>query len=130
MAREKFGSRFGAIMALAGSAVGLGNIWKFPYEAGSNGGGAFLLVYLFFVFVIGIPVMLSEFVIGRRGQRNPFGSFKTQPSFCRTTARWLAGLSSMWRMPSTILSTAVRPTISANFSAILSATHTSHCFGK
>ncbi len=76
MARDKFNSKFGAIMALAGSAVGLGNIWKFPYEAGSNGGGAFLLVYLFFVFVIGVPVMLCEFVIGRRGQRNPFGSFK------------------------------------------------------
>lgn len=76
MARDKFNSKFGAIMALAGSAVGLGNIWKFPYEAGSNGGGAFLLVYIFFVLAIGIPVMLSEFVIGRRGQRNPFGSFK------------------------------------------------------
>ena len=91
MSRENFGSRFGAIMALAGSAVGLGNIWKFPYEAGSNGGGAFMLVYLFFVFVIGIPVMLSEFVIGRRGQRNPFGSFKTLAPGTRWF--WFGGLS-------------------------------------
>lgn len=76
MNRGKFSSQFGAIMALAGSAVGLGNIWKFPYEAGSNGGGAFLIVYLVLIVCIGIPVMLSEFVIGRRGQSNPFGAFK------------------------------------------------------
>ena len=58
--RDSFGSKFGAIAALAGSAVGLGNIWKFPYEAGCNGGGAFLLVYIFFTVAIGLPVMLSE----------------------------------------------------------------------
>lgn len=74
--RDSFGSRFGAIAALAGSAVGLGNIWKFPYEAGSNGGGAFLLIYILFTLAIGFPVMLSEFAIGRRGQRNTFGTFK------------------------------------------------------
>ena len=50
--RDSFGSKFGAIAALAGSAVGLGNIWKFPYEAGNNGGGAFLLVYIFFTVAI------------------------------------------------------------------------------
>lgn len=55
--RDSFGSKFGAIAALAGSAVGLGNIWKFPYEAGNNGGGAFLLVYVFFTIAIGLPVM-------------------------------------------------------------------------
>jgi NSS family neurotransmitter:Na+ symporter len=59
------------ILAVTGSAVGLGNIWKFPYIAGQNGGGAFVLVYLFFVFVIGMPVMMSEILIGRRGRRNP-----------------------------------------------------------
>lgn len=74
--RDSFGSKFGAIAALAGSAVGLGNIWKFPYEAGSNGGGAFLLIYIFFTIAIGLPVMLSEFALGRRGQRNAFGTFK------------------------------------------------------
>jgi neurotransmitter:Na+ symporter, NSS family len=74
--RDAFGSKFGIIAAAAGSAIGLGNIWKFPYMAGQNGGGAFLFVYLFFTLAIGIPVMLSEFGIGRRGQRNVFGSFK------------------------------------------------------
>jgi NSS family neurotransmitter:Na+ symporter len=75
LARDSFGSKFGIIAAAAGSAVGLGNIWKFPYVAGENGGGAFMLIYLFFVLLIGVPVMMSEFAIGRRGQRNAFGSF-------------------------------------------------------
>jgi NSS family neurotransmitter:Na+ symporter len=74
--RDSFGSKFGIIAAAAGSAVGLGNIWKFPYVAGENGGGAFLLIYLFFVLVIGVPVMMSEFAIGRSGQKNAYGSFK------------------------------------------------------
>jgi NSS family neurotransmitter:Na+ symporter len=64
-------SRMAFILAVTGSAVGLGNIWKFPYIAGQNGGGAFVLVYLFCVFVIGMPVMMSEILIGRRGRRNP-----------------------------------------------------------
>ena len=64
-------SRYAFILAVTGSAVGLGNIWKFPYITGQNGGGAFVLVYLFCVFVIGMPVMMSEILIGRRGRRNP-----------------------------------------------------------
>jgi NSS family neurotransmitter:Na+ symporter len=64
-------SRMAFILAVTGSAVGLGNIWKFPYIAGQNGGGAFVLVYLFCVFAIGMPVMMSEILIGRRGRRNP-----------------------------------------------------------
>ena len=75
--RDSFGSRMGVIMAAAGSAVGLGNIWRFPYILGENGGGAFLIIYLVIVFSIGIPVMMSELVIGRRSQRNPVGAFKT-----------------------------------------------------
>lgn len=75
--RGTFGSRFGFIAAAAGSAIGLGNIWRFPYVTGQNGGGAFLLIYLFFILAIGIPVMLSELVIGRKTQQNPFGAFKT-----------------------------------------------------
>lgn len=75
--RENFKSRFGAIAALAGSAVGLGNIWKFPYEAGNNGGGAFLIVYIFFTVAIGFPVMLAEFSMGRRSQQNAYGTFRT-----------------------------------------------------
>jgi NSS family neurotransmitter:Na+ symporter len=74
--RDSFGSRFGVIAATAGSAVGLGNIWRFPLVATQNGGGAFLLLYIGFVLIIGIPVMLSEFSIGRRAQLNAFGSFK------------------------------------------------------
>src|SRR6056297_968905 len=74
--RDSFGSKFGAIAAAAGSAIGLGNIWRFPYVVGENGGGAFLFIYLAFIFAIGIPVMLSEFTIGRKAQRNPFGAFR------------------------------------------------------
>ncbi len=74
--RESFSGKFAVIAATAGSAVGLGNIWRFPYVAGENGGGAFLFVYLIIVVSIGIPVMLSEFVIGRAAQKNPYGAFK------------------------------------------------------
>ncbi|PIE84075.1 MAG: sodium-dependent transporter [Bacteroidia bacterium] len=73
--RESFGSKLGLIAAAAGSAVGLGNIWRFPYELGSYGGAAFLIVYLAFIFVLGIPVMVTEFSIGRHGQANASGSF-------------------------------------------------------
>lgn len=71
-----FSSNIGAILAAAGGAVGLGNIWRFPYMLGQNGGGAFLLVYIFFVFLIGIPIMLTEFIIGRRSQSNAVGAYK------------------------------------------------------
>ncbi len=64
-------SRLAFVLAVTGSAVGIGNIWKFPYIAGENGGGAFVLVYLLCVFLIGMPVMMSEILIGRRGRRNP-----------------------------------------------------------
>ncbi len=74
--RDSFGSKFGVIAATAGSAVGLGNIWRFPYVAGESGGGAFVLIYLAFIFIIGVPVMLSEFTIGRRAKLNTFGAFK------------------------------------------------------
>jgi NSS family neurotransmitter:Na+ symporter len=74
--RDSFGSKIGIIAAAAGSAIGLGNIWRFPYITGENGGGAFLVFYIAFIILIGIPVMLSELIIGRRAQRNPFGAFK------------------------------------------------------
>ena len=74
--RDGFGSKLGIVAAAAGSAIGLGNIYRFPCELGSNGGAAFLLVYLGIVLILGIPVMLSEFVIGRRSQRNAVGAFK------------------------------------------------------
>lgn len=74
--REGFGSRFGILAASIGSAIGLGNIWRFPYVTGKYGGGAFLIIYLIIVAVIGLPLMLSEFVIGREGQSDAIGSFK------------------------------------------------------
>ena len=74
--RDSFTGRIGIIAAVAGSAVGLGNIWKFPYITGVFGGGAFVLVYLICIVIIGLPVMLSEFTIGRKAQRNAVGSFK------------------------------------------------------
>lgn len=74
--RDSFTSKFGVVAAVAGSAIGLGNIWRFPYVAGENGGAAFLIVYLIIVVAIGIPVMTSEFVIGRAAQLNPYGAFR------------------------------------------------------
>lgn len=74
--RINFGSKFGVVAAAAGSAVGLGNIWKFPYELGQKGGGAFLLVYILCVLLLGLPIMLSEFVIGRRAHLNASGAFR------------------------------------------------------
>ena len=69
-------SRFAFILAVAGSAVGLGNIWKFPYMAGQNGGGAFVLFYLVCVVLVGLPIMISEIMIGRRGRRNPIATMR------------------------------------------------------
>jgi NSS family neurotransmitter:Na+ symporter len=71
-----FASKFGVIAAAAGSAIGLGNIWKFPYITGIYGGAAFLFVYLGFILAIGLPVMLSELIIGRKARKNAFGAFK------------------------------------------------------
>lgn len=67
---------FGAVAAVGGSVVGLGNIWRFPYVAGENGGAAFILVYLCVSFLIAVPIMLSEFSIGRSTRRNPYRAFK------------------------------------------------------
>lgn len=74
--RENFSSSFGILAAAVGSAIGLGNIWRFPYIAGQNGGGAFLIIYLGIVAIIGLPIMISEFVIGREGKSDAIGSFK------------------------------------------------------
>ncbi|MCP3882522.1 MAG: sodium-dependent transporter, partial [Sulfitobacter sp.] len=69
-------SRMVFILAATGSAVGLGNIWKFPYITGENGGGAFVLVYLLCVAAIGIPIMMGEVLIGRKGRKSPINSMK------------------------------------------------------
>ncbi|MDC1106424.1 sodium-dependent transporter, partial [Prolixibacteraceae bacterium] len=74
--RDGFSSRFGVVAAAAGSAIGLGNIWRFPYVLGENGGGAFFLLYMVFILFLGVPLMLTEMSIGRAGQRNTYGSFR------------------------------------------------------
>ncbi|GLO61176.1 transporter [Vibrio sp. MACH09] len=80
--RDTWGSKLGFVMAAAGSAVGLGNIWKFPYTAGESGGGAFVAIYLLFVIFIGFSVMLTEFAIGRKSGVSAVGAIKT------TDRRW------------------------------------------
>jgi NSS family neurotransmitter:Na+ symporter len=74
--REQWTSRLGFILAAAGSAVGLGNIWKFPYLVGEHGGAVFILIYLICVAIIGLPVVIAEIVMGRNAQQNPVGSFR------------------------------------------------------
>ncbi len=74
--RANFGSKLGVILASAGSAVGLGNIWRFPYETGENGGAAFIIIYLGCVLLMGIPIMVAEFLIGRRSRSNTAGAYQ------------------------------------------------------
>lgn len=81
---SSFSSKIGLIMATAGSAVGLGNIWKFPYIAGENGGGAFLIIYLICVAVFGIPMLMTEFVIGKQSGKSAYGAFRA----IRNNNRW------------------------------------------
>ena len=73
--RANFGSRLGVILATAGSAVGLGNVWRFPYMTGENGGAVFIMIYVLCVLLLGIPCMISEFIIGRHGQANTARAF-------------------------------------------------------
>ena len=81
-------SRWTFILAATGSAVGLGNIWKFPYMAGDNGGGAFVLIYLACIFIIGIPIMLGEIMIGRRGRSSPANTMSFLAKEAETTQAW------------------------------------------
>ena len=82
--RGNWGSRVGFILAAAGSAVGLGNIWRFPYITGKNGGALFVLIYIGCVLVLGLPVMLAEFSLGRATARNPVGAFEA----IRPSTKW------------------------------------------
>lgn len=85
--RANFGSKLGVILASAGSAVGLGNIWRFPFETGNHGGAAFIFLYLICVLILGIPIMMSEFLIGRRSRANTAGAYqKLAPG---TPWRWV-----------------------------------------
>ena len=74
--RDNFTTSFGVLVAMAGSAIGLGNLWRFPYLVGTNGGAAFIIIYLIFVFVLCLPILISEFVVGRKSQTNVFRAFK------------------------------------------------------
>ena len=82
-------SRLAFILAASGSAVGLGNIWKFPYITGENGGGAFVLVYLLCIALIGIPIMVAEVAIGRRGGRSPINSMRQLAARDGLSKRWV-----------------------------------------
>ena len=75
MQREKLGSRLGFILLSAGCAIGIGNVWKFPYMAGQYGGGLFVLIYIFFLLVMGLPIMTMEFAVGRGSQKSPLKAF-------------------------------------------------------
>ena len=74
--REYFGTRVGFVLAAAGSAVGLGNMWRFSYQAAEGGGAAFVVLYILMTFLIGVPIMTSEFIIGRSTKRSPIGAFR------------------------------------------------------
>ena len=86
--REQWSSRLIFILAATGSAVGLGNIWKFPYITGENGGGAFVLVYLLCISLIGIPIMMAEIMLGRRGRRNPVDTMRLLAAESQRSPRW------------------------------------------
>lgn len=90
--RAQFSSRLGVIAATAGSAVGLGNIWRFPYEAGTNGGGAFLLCYILFVFMIGVPVICAEFALGRSSRLGIPGAYRRHSGHRRWDGVGYAGI--------------------------------------
>ena len=74
--REKLGSRLGFILLSAGCAIGIGNVWKFPYITGQNGGGWFVLIYLLFLVIMGVPVMTMEFSVGRASRKSPVAMYR------------------------------------------------------
>ena len=87
-AHGMWSSRLMFILAAAGSAVGLGNIWRFPYVVGDNGGGAFVIVYLFCIFLVGIPIMSSEILLGRLGRQSPINTMRTVASNSGASPGW------------------------------------------
>ncbi len=86
--KSRWSSRFAFIMATTGAAVGLGNIWKFPYMAGENGGGLFVLLYLLAIILIGIPIMMAEILIGRLGRQNPVSTLNNLAVHAGKTPHW------------------------------------------
>ncbi|MDO4219241.1 MAG: sodium-dependent transporter [Synergistaceae bacterium] len=91
--REQWGSQFGFLMAMAGSAIGLGNIWRFPYIAGQYGGAAFLVFYLIVVFTFGLSIAIAEWSIGRAGRSDSVGSFKKLGGGLWTIVGWFSFVS-------------------------------------
>lgn len=77
MEREKFKSRLGFILLSAGCAIGIGNVWRFPYVVGNSGGGAFVLFYIFFLIILGLPIMTMEFAVGRASRKSAVKAFAT-----------------------------------------------------
>ena len=118
---DSFGSKIGAIMVAAGSAIGLGSIWRFPYIAGENGGGAFVLLYFICIVLLGIPVMLSEFAIGTYTRKGPV------KAYAQLSKRWKPlGYNSL--IVSTLISgfyyiVAERITIAINITKSIGITH-------
>ena len=92
MKRENFGSRLGFILVSAGCAIGLGNVWKFPYMAGQYGGAAFILIYLLFLVILGLPIIVCEFSVGRASQKSIATSYNVlEPKGTRWHfTRWFA----------------------------------------
>ena len=83
MERETLKSRLGFILLSAGCAIGIGNVWKFPYIAGQGGGGAFVLFYLVFLVILGLPIMTMEFAVGRASRKSPVGPIRHWKSRAR-----------------------------------------------
>ena len=84
MEREKLKSRMGFILLSAGCAIGIGNVWKFPYIAGQGGGGAFVLFYLLFLVILGLPIMTMEFAVGRASRKSPVRAYQALENRARS----------------------------------------------
>lgn len=144
--RANFGSKLGIILATAGGAVGLGNIWRFPYMAGANGGAAFILIYIGCVLLLGLPCMIGEFIIGRHAASNtarPIQNCLTErhgngwaiwvlsPDFSsQVTMQWCrGGAYSMFLQPLQVSCTG-RPQTLPTISRTLAATLGSQYYGR
>ena len=104
MEREKFASRLGFILISAGCAIGLGNVWRFPFITGKYGGAAFVLVYLVFLVILGLPIMVMEFAVGRASQKSAALSFTSARCFWASSRGWTpapspASFSTCWPSP-------------------------------
>lgn len=97
--RGNFGSKLGIVLATAGSAVGLGNVWRFPYTTGENGGAAFILIYIGCILLLGIPGMVSEFIVGRHAQANAAKAYDAFVEWSSLEVRGISGYSHLYDYP-------------------------------